>query len=406
MAKYLLRRILLFLPTILGATFLVFMLMALSPISIIDALLPPGGDIRPGERAVKRAYLEERYGLKQPPAMQYLRWLNNISPVGFGKWHKDDPEVVAATDREKQLRDARRAELVAQGTPPLEADRIVEDIDVAPNPGTPRLSRPRFKSPEMGYSYIQSRPVSEMLKEALPVTLTIQLIALPTAVSIALLSGIWAARHRGGLWDVGSGTILLAIYSLPVIWVGVMFIGFLANVEYVKAFPAAGLHDVTSSRMSFFPSFNESGFQRGYLLDSAWHIALPIICVGYGAVAYYSKLTRTSMLETLSSDFVRTARAKGLGERVVLFRHALRNSLIPLITVAASFLPLLVTGSIVVETIFSINGMGRLVIESLYRNDRELFLGVSVTVLILQLLGFLLADILYVIADPRVSYDA
>jgi peptide/nickel transport system permease protein len=157
--------------------------------------------------------------------------------------------------------------------------------------------------------------------------------------------------------------------------------------------------------MSFFPRSIDGEFRPGYLLDSLWHLALPVFCISYGTVAYYSKLTRTALLETLSSDFVRTARAKGLPERIVLYRHALRNSLIPLITVAAAFLPLLITGSIVVETIFSINGMGRLVIESLFANDRELFLSTSVIILVLQLTGYLLADIAYVIADPRVSYE-
>src|SRR5688500_8680595 len=105
MGTYLLRRILLFLPTILGATFLVFMLMAWSPTSIIDALLPPTGEIRPGQRAVKEAYIEERYGLNKPAPLQYLRWLNNVAPVGFGKWQKDDPQVLAAKAREQELRD-------------------------------------------------------------------------------------------------------------------------------------------------------------------------------------------------------------------------------------------------------------------------------------------------------------
>jgi ABC-type dipeptide/oligopeptide/nickel transport system permease component len=126
--------------------------------------------------------------------------------------------------------------------------------------------------------------------------------------------------------------------------------------------------------------------------------------ISYGTVAYYSKLTRTALLETLSADFVRTARAKGLSERVVLFRHAFRNSLIPLITVAAGFLPLLVSGSIVVEQIFNIQGMGKLALDALFSNDRELFLTVSVFILLLQMAGYLLADVLYVVADPRVSY--
>jgi peptide/nickel transport system permease protein len=176
-------------------------------------------------------------------------------------------------------------------------------------------------------------------------------------------------------------------------------------VQYVKAFPAAEMHSIRAASMTFFPRFF-GGFQPGYLLDSIWHLALPVICISYGGFAFYSKLARTSMLETLGADYVRTARAKGLDERVVLFRHAFRNSLLPLITVAASFLPLLITGSIVVETIFSLNGMGRLVIQSIQANDRELFLSVSMIVLLLELVGFLLADVAYVIADPRVSYES
>jgi ABC-type dipeptide/oligopeptide/nickel transport system permease component len=176
-------------------------------------------------------------------------------------------------------------------------------------------------------------------------------------------------------------------------------------VQYVKAFPAGQLHSITADMMTFFPRFS-GGFQPGYLLDTAWHLVLPVICVSYASFAFYSKLTRTSLLETLGSDYVRTARAKGLAERVVLYRHAFRNSLLPLITVAASFLPLLITGSIVVETIFSINGMGRLVVSSLMANDRELFLSVSTIILLLELIGFLMADVAYVLADPRVSYDA
>jgi peptide/nickel transport system permease protein len=403
MLRYLLRRLLLFVPTLIGATAVVFLLMALAPISIIDALLPPGGELQPGQRAVREAYIKERYGLGAPPVVQYLRWLNNVSPVGFKIWRRSDPEVLAATERERAMRAEKQAELVAAAAPRPDIDAAVKQIDLAPSPGDFRFNKFGFKSPDLGESYIRSRPVKPIIAEALPVTLILQLVSLPIAISIALLSGIWSARHRGKFQDAATSVTLLALYSVPVIWVGVMLIGFLANVEFVRAFPAGGLHHLESQAMSFFPRF-QGGFQRGYLLDSVWHLVLPIICVGYPTMAFYSKLTRTALLETLSSDFVRTARAKGLPERVVLFRHAFRNSLIPLITVAASFLPRLVTGSIVVETIFNINGMGRLAIESLFANDRELFLSVSLLILLLQIGGYLLADILYAIADPRVSY--
>jgi ABC-type dipeptide/oligopeptide/nickel transport system permease component len=405
MLSYLIRRILLFIPTLIGATAVIFLLMAMAPIDIVDVLLPPGGDLLPGQRAAREAYIEERYGLGEPPVVQYLRWLNKISPVGFRTWTRDDPKVLAAKAEEQKLREAERKRLSEAG---VEAERIEEEvkrIDVAPNAGEFRFNRPAIKMPELGDSFIRARPVGPIIMEHLPITLLIQAISLPISMALAVVTGIWSAQHRGKLQDVGVGTFLLALYSLPVIWVGVMLIGFLANVEYLNAFPAAGLHDTRADFMSFFPRTIDGAWRRGYLLDSIWHLALPVFCISYGTVAYYSKLTRTALLETLSSDFVRTARAKGLAERIVLYRHALRNSLIPLITVAAAFLPLLITGSIVVETIFSINGMGRLVIESLFANDRELFLSTSVIILVLQLTGYLLADIAYVIADPRVSYE-
>jgi ABC-type dipeptide/oligopeptide/nickel transport system permease component len=405
MLSYLLRRLLLFVPTLIGATAVIFLLMAMAPISIVDALLPPGGELQPGQRATREAYIKERYGLGAPPSVQYLRWLNNVSPLGFKVWRRSDPAVLEATNRELDLRTARQKEMAAAGAPKREIDEAVKTIDLSPSPGDFRFNKFGFKVPDLGESYIRSRPVWPIIAEALPVTLILQAVSMPISIAIALLTGIWAASHRGKIQDAASSFVLLAAYSIPVIWVGVMLIGFLANVEFVRAFPAGGLHHLEAEAMSFFPRWSAGdGFERGYLLDSTWHLVLPVICISYYSVAFYSKLTRTALLETLGSDFVRTARAKGLSEGAVLYRHAFRNSLIPLITVAASFLPLLVTGSIVVETIFNINGMGKLTIDALFANDRELFLSLSLLILLLQLGGYLIADIMYVIADPRVSY--
>jgi microcin C transport system permease protein len=415
MLSYLVRRLLLFFPTLVGATAVIFMTMFLAPISIVDVLLPPGGEMLPGQRAVREQYLQERYGLNKPAYAQYLRWLNRISPVGFRTWDRNDPEVLAAKAEETAQRQARGREFLAAGRSPQQAADEAKAIDVGPDSGDVRLSRPAIKAPDLGNSFIQARPAWDRIAESLPVTIVLQAVSLPIALAIALLSGIRAARLRGQLQDRVIGGALLALYAVPVIWVGVMLIGFLANVEYVRAFPTGGLHDLRADEMRFLPSFAPAdaggggtgggGFRRGYLLDTVWHLVLPVACISYGTVAYYSKLTRTSLLEVLGSDYVRTARAKGLPENVVLYRHAFRNSLLPLITVAAGFLPRLVTGSIVVEMIFGINGMGRLAIEALYQNDRELFLSVSVIILLLQLGGNLLADVLYTVADPRVSYD-
>src|SRR6185295_14106352 len=115
MLSYLLRRILLFIPTLIGATAVIFMLMALSPISIVDVLLPPGGNLLPGQRAARETYLQERYGLGDPALVQYLRWLNNISPVGFRTWKSDDADVAEATRRQRELRAGKERQLAAAG---------------------------------------------------------------------------------------------------------------------------------------------------------------------------------------------------------------------------------------------------------------------------------------------------
>jgi ABC-type dipeptide/oligopeptide/nickel transport system permease component len=130
-----------------------------------------------------------------------------------------------------------------------------------------------------------------------------------------------------------------------------------------------------------------------------------VLCLSYGGFAGLAKLTRTSVLENLLSDYARTARAKGLSESVVLWRHVFRNSLLPLITVAASLLPSLLAGSVIVESIFSIEGMGKLAVEAVQTRDRELVLSITLIGGLLTLFGYLMADLLYALADPRVSYD-
>lgn len=453
MISYLLRRVLLFIPTIVGATFLIFMLLAMAPQSVIDQLLPPTGEMQAGSRELRMAYIEDRYGLDKPAPVRYLKWLNNVSPIGFQTWAYDAPEVIEQRQMRRVWREQIRPEVsaqveqeLAQKLAPLREPtedeqlaaanraRAAQLIDEAvrkrmreleeeqgfyPLPGevhwkqTLRVSLfewppsiPFIKSPDLGDSFTKSRPVWPLIAEALPVTLLLNAMALPLALAISMVTGIWSAKHRGLWQDWGTGAMLLALYSVPVIWVGVMAIGFLANEQFFKAFPPAGMHDIQAESMSFFPYKAGGEWHRGFMLDTLWHLALPVICLSYAQFAYLSKLTRTSMLETLSADYIRTARAKGLAPNVVLLRHGLRNSLIPVITFLASLVPYIVTGSIVVEVIFGINGMGRLVIDALKGKDYELFLSATLMVLILKLVCYLLADIAYVIADPRVTYSA
>lgn len=358
MTQYLIRRLLLLFPTLIGTTAVVFFVIALSPGGIGASLLSRDMELRPEERKAREAYLKARYDLDKPLPVQYLKWLNKVSPIGLKK----------------------------SGS------------------GFPAGWTIGFKAPDLGESFSRQRPVSELIAEALPVTLLLEGCSLPLIYLIALSTGIRSARARGKFVDVGLGTILIGLFSLPEIWIGVLLIGFLTNRQIVHWFPSNGLHDVMSDTMPFLPAWQDGKFQRGWLLDEGWHLVLPLWCLSYGSFAFLSRLTRGSMLETLSLDFVRTARAKGLSDRVVLYRHVVRNSLIAQITVAANILPGLIAGSVIIETIFGLPGMGKLSIDAVNARDRELFLSLTLIASLLQLIGFLIADIAYAVADPRVSY--
>ncbi|MEE9212736.1 MAG: ABC transporter permease [Phycisphaeraceae bacterium] len=359
MLTYIVRRILLIIPTLLGITMVVFFVMKAAPGDVSEMLISPAGEMRAEERKELVEYLQKRYGLDQPAIVQYGRWLNGVSPIGF------------KTDED----------------------------------GGVLLTRPTLKVPDLGESFVVRRPVLDMIAEALPITLLLNFVSIPVIYVIAILTGLYAARFRGGVVDVTSGVVFLALWSVPTIWAGVLLIGFLANKQYLYWFPTGGLHGLYAEQMPFLPRWTDGGFEVGYLLDVSSHLVLPVLCLSYGGFAFLSKLTRGAILESLSMDYVRTARAKGVTERDVLFRHVFRNSLLPLITVAAYILPGLLAGSVVVETIFSIDGMGRLIVESVKLKDQEVVMAATLISGVLGLVSYLIADVGYAIADPRVSYE-
>lgn len=362
MLGYIVRRLLLMIPTLVGMTMVVFFIMALSPGGIGGSLLNDMGELESQQARIIRSYYNDRYGIDQPLMMQYLRWLNQVSPIGF---------------------EMARDETGRMGY------------------GAFRL----LKWPNLGESLAKGRPVLDLYAEALPVTLLLNLITTPVVYGLAITVGVYAARHRGKLFDILSGTTMLALWSLPEIMVAVLAMGFFANRDNFEWFPTARLHSLDADTMRFLPRWGEAGFERGWLLDALWHLVLPVTVLLYGAFAVLMKLMRASVLDNLAADYVRTARAKGLEDRRVLWGHAFRNSLLPLITVLAGVLPGLLAGSIIVEQIYSLPGMGKLMIEAIYARDREMVLAGALISGLLGLLCILIADLLYAVADPRVSYD-
>ncbi|MAB29888.1 MAG: hypothetical protein CMJ53_11565 [Planctomycetaceae bacterium] len=259
--------------------------------------------------------------------------------------------------------------------------------------------------PNFGKSFTIGRPVIDLIAEALPVTLLLNVVAIPFIYFIAVPFGMQAAAQQNKLFDKVSGTIFVMFWSIPVVWAGVLAIGFLADNEYLGWFPASGLHSNGSDDMLYMPNWRGGEFHAGYLLDLLWHLVLPVMCLVYGGFAVLAKQTRAAMLDNYTMDFVRTARAKGVSDSEVKWYHVFRNSLLPIITIFVLVFPAMLAGSVVIERIFSIPGMGSLIIQAIFNLDKDVILANVFMIAVVNLVALLLADILYAVADPRVSYD-
>lgn len=248
---------------------------------------------------------------------------------------------------------------------------------------------------DFGNSIKYHRPVIDLIKERLPITLALNIISIFIIYIISIPLGILTAvKHRKFL-DKVSSIVLFMLWSLPSMWVGQMMIGYLCGPTFENWFPPAGISSNYADTLPFFP----------WLADRLWHLVLPVICLSYGGFAYISRQVRAGMLENLRADYIQTARAKGLSSAAVIFRHAFRNSIIPVITIMATLLPAMIGGSVIIETIFSIPGMGRLAFEAITTRDYNVVMAVATIAGFLNLAGLLLADISYAIADPRISFE-
>lgn len=508
MGVYILRRLLLMIPTLIGITFLVFMLIALSPGGIGAALTAGDGQMEQSSRAIKEAYLEDRYGLDAPATVQYVRWLGRISPIKFGKrdqidptgafiqppkevkipplweWYVDDLPVAPdpqlykwADDADEESKSSvyrkqanryskARAKLISgRALLDTELGKVIGELGIKkafdskgkvkhdvvdavkakieatdrideinrlggalvgfyeealaerenlmavfnakpyPEAGFGVFPGVSISKPDMGRSFSKSRPVMELISEAIPVTILLNLIAIPIIYFIAIPSGMLAAVRSGGIFDRISGSFYIALWSFPIPLAGVLMVGYLADHSYTLGkFPPSGLHSSASDAYTYLPTRVDGHWEWGYLVDMLWHVVLPVSCLVYGGFAVLSKQTRAAMLDNFNMDYVRTAKAKGVAYKDIVFKHVFRNSLLPLITMFVSIFPAMLAGSVVIERIFTIPGMGNLVIESINLKDRELLLANTMMIAAVNLLALLLADVLYSVADPRISY--
>jgi peptide/nickel transport system permease protein len=186
------------------------------------------------------------------------------------------------------------------------------------------------------------------------------------------------------------------LYSIPSFWMAMILIFFLGGGDYWDIFPVYGILSPDAENYPFFKK----------ALNFLWHIVLPVFCLTYGGLAYLSRFQKGSLLEVLREDFVRTATAKGLPRHIVIFKHALRNALIPIITILAGLLPAMIGGSVIIESIFSIPGIGQLGFESVLSRDYPVIMAIATISAVLTLIGILIADLIYVLVDPRISFEA
>jgi peptide/nickel transport system permease protein len=342
MTRYILRRILQAIPLLFLISMVLFTLMQ----NMGDPVATMGG--RKVTRSEDRIRLTRQLGLDKPITVQYLYWL-----VG-NDWTKTD----------------------------LDGDGIAE------TPG----KRKGVLRGDFGLSLVNRKPVTEVIGERLPNTLLLMLTAEAIILCAALLIGIYSALHQYSAMDNTITALTFIFYSMPV-----FFFALLTMYIFAVNFKAWGLPYLPTVGM-FEPETGKTTSQI------AWHMVLPVATLSFGFVAGYSRYIRSTMLEAMGQDYVRTAKAKGLPRPEIIYIHALKNAAMPIVTVVALDLPFLLGGAIVTERIFAWPGMGRLFLDHVSRSDTPVVMGILMMIAVAVIVFQIIADIVYAWLDPRIRY--
>jgi len=242
---------------------------------------------------------------------------------------------------------------------------------------------------DLGYSYFYNQPVTRLIFEKLPATLLLVITAQILALIIGVMLGVYSARNRDGWVSHFVTFFALFGYSAPVFWTGILLL--IAFSLKIPLFPVAGMIDVTVEG-GFIPKF----------LDLLRHMVLPVITLASIFIALYSRLCRASMMEVLATDYIRTAKSKGISDREIIYKHALKNSLSPVITLAGLQFSAVISGAVLVETVFSWPGLGTLALQSIIARDTPTILGILFFSALVVIVGNLLTDFALRFVDPRV----
>lgn len=321
MSGYILHRLLLMIPLLIGITLISFTVIHLAPGEPTDLQT----QMNPQASTDLQARLHKQYGLDKPLYEQYLLWLGRLVRLDFGKSFSQD-----------------------------------------------------------------NRPVFDKIAERLPVTIVLNLLSMLVILAIALPLGVASAVRRNSPFDRATTVFVFVGFAMPSFWLALLMMDWLG--VRIGLLPVSGLKSLGYEYLSF----------GGQLVDRVAHLILPVFIAAIGGLAGFSRYMRSNMLDVIRQDYIMTARAKGLSERVVIYKHALRNALLPVITILGLSVPGLIGGSVIFETIFAIPGMGKLFYDGVMMRDYPLIMGVLVMGAVLTLVGNLLADISYALADPRI----
>jgi len=249
---------------------------------------------------------------------------------------------------------------------------------------------------DFGTSYQTKDAVSKTIFDRIGWSLFFTLVSVIIAYLVSIPIGVKAAQNRGGRFDKISSVTLFSLYSLPNFFVAILLLMLFANPDVLDIFPASGVKPSEG-----YPE-GASIFKKIWL--SLPHLIIPLFCYSYSSFAFLSRIMRGSMLENIQMDYIRTARAKGLTEESIVWKHALKNSLLPIITIFAAVFPAAVGGSVILESIFTIPGMGLEAYNAISNQNYPMIIAVLTLTSVLTLIGYLVSDILYAMVDPRISY--
>lgn len=458
MRTYLIKRLLLMPVTLFGITIITFLIIRLAPGDPANMKVSPGvGGEQKADKSVSREIYEktlEQFDLDKPVLMQYVRWVGRLCGVdvqvqGAKRLYQDDVDALLLKEytaangerierRRKSIVDrlegsefadpqARQREVDRQlrewtqsqaDKQKYRYDQQIEEIRLRYVAKHGEAFKKEFWYTgaawnvseggwwyplDFGRSFKDDRPVWDWIRERLPISVELSLLSIFFAYIIAIPLGIHSATHQGTFLEATITTVLFVLYSLPSFWVAIMLLLYVSKGGVgFHWFPVQGLHGDIASAPGWIqaaPTFLQ------WFLDHLWHLVLPVTCLTYASFAYISRQMRAGMLEVIRQDYIRTARAKGLSERVVIFKHALRNSLIPIITIIAFVLPALVGGSVIIETIFSVDGLGRLSFQAILTRDYPIIMAIFTLSALLTLVGILLSDLLYAAVNPQITFE-